>query len=611
MMPAASNPGAGNADVANADLAERVRAEQIRMVYLHSPTTSGGSLVAGAFLIAVMWDAVPHATLLAWGAALAVYQAFRIYGYRRYLAANPDVSQSRSWGRQYILNTTIAGCLWGSTGFLFYVPDSTISQLYLCLILFGVASLTIPTLSLFAPAFYPLVVLVLVPFIVRSLATGQREQIALAVPLVIALVMSITFGRKINRLIDGSIRHGFENQALIEIAEHARREAERSSRAKSQFLATMSHELRTPLNAIIGYSELMTQQPARFATESARDPLERILRAGRHLLNLINELLDLAKIEAGRSSFAYVDVDVAALVRDVADTMQSLAEQNGNTVSVVCPVALPPLRTDPKRLMQVVLNLLSNACKFTERGRVEVSITPVQADGQKWIDVAVADTGIGMSPEQTERLFEEFFQGDAATQRKYGGTGLGLAISRRICRAMGGDLTVVSEPGRGSTFTARLPEHPTPSAAPPEPKPALPVAAAKAPTPRTGVVLVIDDDREARELIVDRLSDHGFATATAADGMEGLQRARELKPAAITLDIEMPRLNGWSVLAALKEDSELCVVPVIVIAALGSELKKGFALGAAACLTKPVDQDALADTLDRLTARGRAPPDHH
>jgi CheY-like chemotaxis protein len=299
---------------------------------------------------------------------------------------------------------------------------------------------------------------------------------------------------------------------------------------------------------------------------------------------------------------------LAALVRDAVDTVQSLADQNGNTISVSCPDALAPLNTDPKRFLQVVLNLLSNACKFTERGRVEVSITPVQADGRKWIDVAVTDTGIGMSHEQTERLFEEFFQGDAAAQRKYGGTGLGLAISRRICRAMGRDLTVVSELGKGSTFTARFPEHPSPSAAPPAPVPGPAVVATKPPAPRTGVVLVIDDDREARELIVDRLTHRGFPTATAADGIEGLQRARELKPAAITLDIAMPGLNGWSVLAALKEDSELCVVPVIVIAALGSELKKGFALGAAACLTKPLDHDTLADTLDHLTARDGAQP---
>ena len=276
------------------------------MVYLHSPTTSGGSLVAGAFLIVVMWDAVSHTTLLSWGA-----RAGRLSGTFASTATAgtwrpiPMRRQSRPWGRLYILATTIAGCIWGSAGLLFYVPESTLSLVYLCLVLFGVASLTIPTLSLFSPAFYPLVVLVLLPFIVRSVASGHREQIALAIPLIIALVMALTFGRKINQLIDESIRRRFENQSLIEIAERARLEAERSNRAKSRFLATMSHELRTPLNSIIGYSELMTQHPARFATESAKDPLERILRAGRHLLNLINELLDIAKIEAGKTNFVY------------------------------------------------------------------------------------------------------------------------------------------------------------------------------------------------------------------------------------------------------------------------------------------------------------------
>lgn len=608
MRRATTDTVAAQADSPNPDLAERVRAEQIRMVYLHSPTTSGGSIVAGVFLIAVMWNTVPHAVLLAWVGALAVHQAFRIFSYRRYLAANPSASESPWWGHLYIVSTTIAGCIWGSAGLLFYVPESTISLVYLCLILFGIASLTIPTLSVYAPAFYPLVVLVLLPFILRAFASGHTEQILIAVPLIIALFLAVTFGRKINRLLDESIRRGFENQALREIAERARVEAEKSSRAKSQFLATMSHELRTPLNAIIGYSELMTLHPARFSTADAKDPLERILRAGRHLLNLINDLLDMAKIEAGKTSFRYEDVDVAALVRDAIETTRSLAEQTGNTVSVRCPVALPPLRTDPKRLTQVVLNLVSNACKFTERGRVDISIAPVVADGRKWIEVAVADTGIGVGREQMERLFEDFSQADDGKQRKFGGTGLGLAISRRICRAMGGDLTVASELGKGSTFTARLPERPPLENQPPEPSPAPPVESMTLPAPMAGIVLVIDDDPASRELIVDCLARNAYATATATDALEGLRRARELVPAAITLDVVMPGYNGWSVLAALKADPELCAIPVIVIAALGSELNKGFALGAAACLTKPVGPDRLIEAINRLTGRGESRP---
>jgi signal transduction histidine kinase len=447
-------------DPAQPGLDERIRAEQIRMVYSQSPTTTGGSIVGGAFLIAIMWNVVSHTTLFVWGTALAIHQAFRIYTYRRYIAANPDVAGSRYWGRLYILATTIAGCIWGGAGILFYAPESTVAQVYLCLVLFAIAAMTMPTISMFAPAYYPLIVLLLVPFIVRSFASGDAEHIALAVPLIIVLAMSITFGRKITHWFDESIRRRFEYQYMIEMTERARLEAERSSRAKSEFLATMSHELRTPLNAIIGYSELMTQHPARFSTELAKDPLERVLRAGRHLLSLINDLLDMAKIEAGKTIFIYENVDVQAVARDVMETTRSLADQNGNTLSLVCPATLPPLRTDAKRLCQVLLNLLSNACKFTERGRVEVAIREVQADGKSFIDIAVTDTGIGLTPEQKEKLFEDFFQGHSAAQGKFAGTGLGLAISRRICRAMGGDLTVVSELGHGSTFTARLPERP-------------------------------------------------------------------------------------------------------------------------------------------------------
>ncbi len=257
-------------------------------------------------------------------------------------------------------------------------------------------------------------------------------------------------------MIDESIRRRLENQTLIEIAERARLEAERSSRARSHSLATMSHELRTPLNAIIGYSELMTQHPARFSTASAKEPLERILRAGRHLLNLINELLDLAKIEAEKKSFQYEHVDVAALVRDVVETTRSIAEQNGNTVSVDCPVALAPLRTDPKRLTQVVLNLLSNACKFTERGKIGVSIVTVQEEGRKWEDLSVTDTGIGIAPSNWKSS-SRTFPGRRGYPAKVRRDRSGLAISRRICQAMGGDLNVVSGLGKGSTFTRGFP----------------------------------------------------------------------------------------------------------------------------------------------------------
>jgi signal transduction histidine kinase len=219
----------------------------------------------------------------------------------------------------------------------------------------------------------------------------------------------------------------------------------------------MSHELRTPLNAIIGYSELMTRHPERFGTERAKDPLERILRAGRHLLNLINDLLDMAKIEAGKTSFRYEDVDVAALVRDAVETTRSLAEQTGNAVSVHAPADLPPLRTDPKRLTQVVLNLLSNACKFTERGRIDISIAPTHADDRQWLEIAVADTGVGIPEPDLPFVFERFYRAKRSRAANPGGSGLGLSIVKWIVEAHKGSVGVESVVGKGSTFTVRLP----------------------------------------------------------------------------------------------------------------------------------------------------------
>jgi signal transduction histidine kinase len=228
-----------------------------------------------------------------------------------------------------------------------------------------------------------------------------------------------------------------------------------ASQHKSQFLANMSHELRTPLNAIIGVTEMLREDAE--AAKQDLEPLDRVLGAGRHLLALINDILDLSKIEAGRMELQLEDFVLAPLIDGAVKTIEPLATKNENRVVVSCDAAIGSLHADQMRLRQALLNLMSNANKFTERGTITVHARRAQENGRDWITIAVADTGIGMTPEQMGKLFQEFSQADASTTRKYGGTGLGLAISKRFCQMMGGDITVESEPGRGSTFTIRVP----------------------------------------------------------------------------------------------------------------------------------------------------------
>ncbi len=368
-----------------------------------------------------------------------------------------------------------------------------------------------------------------------------------------------------------------------------------ASQHKSQFLANMSHELRTPMNAIIGVGEMLLEDARALGRDDEIEPLERILRAARHLLALINDILDLSKIEAGKMMLYPESFAVAPLVEEVAGTVRSLAEKNGNALEVECGSDVGTMRADLTRVRQALLNLASNAVKFTEKGRVRITARRVRDGAGEAIVFEVADTGIGMTPEQVARLFQDFTQADASTTRRYGGTGLGLAISRRFCRMMGGDITVESAPGRGSTFTIRLPaavEAAWIQRTGVEATAARPRAAAR----EARLVLVIDDDPTVRELMSRYLEREGFAVLTAASGVEGLARAREHHPRAITLDVMMPDLDGWDVLAALKGDPTLADIPVILVTIV-DERQRGYALGAAEYMVKPIDRERLASLL--------------
>jgi hypothetical protein len=374
----------------------------------------------------------------------------------------------------------------------------------------------------------------------------------------------------------------------------ARHDAEQANSAKSQFLASMSHELRTPLNAIIGYSEMLQEDATDRGDPSSIPDLQKIHSAGKHLLALINDVLDLSKIEAGKMELFLESFDVAPLVDQVATTVRPLVEKNANRLTVQCAEGVGAMHSDATRLRQVLLNLLSNASKFTDHGQITLDVARDGSD----VVFQVRDTGIGMTPDQLSRLFEAFTQAEASTAAKYGGTGLGLAISRRFCQLMGGDVGVESAAGKGSVFTVRLPAS--------GPGPAGDgVEGARARSGAGGTVLVIDDDAAARDLVSRFLEKQGLAVEVAVDGRAGLQAARDRHPDVITLDVVMPGLDGWSVLTALKSDPATADIPVVMLSMV-DERNLGFALGASEYLTKPIERDQLLRVLRRYGRAGAA-----
>ncbi len=331
--------------------------------------------------------------------------------------------------------------------------------------------------------------------------------------------------------------------------------------------------------------------------------LKHIQVAGKHLLGLINEILDLSKIEAGKMELFLEDFDVPALVRDIVATVQPLVEKNANKLDVDCADDLGEMHADLTKVRQALFNLLSNACKFTKQGTITLNVSRESVDGGRWLRFRVTDTGIGMTAEQMDKLFQAFSQADASTTRQFGGTGLGLAISRKFCQMMGGDITVESAFGEGSSFTIHLPSEvadrkvlqaPSAEEIPP---PAAPVSE-EMPT-----VLVIDDDPAVRDLMQRMLGKEGLRVVAAANGKEGLRLAKELHPDTITLDVLMPGMDGWAVLAALKGDPALADIPVVMITIV-DEKHVGYTLGVTDYLTKPIDWKRLTEILRRYRQAG-------
>lgn len=434
---------------------ERIRVEQVRSLYLHSPTTTIGSLVAGAALIAAMWEEVAHTVLGAWMLALVLHQTLRVYHYVSYMKAGPDSQREPYWRWRYLFAVTVAGVIWGSAGVLMYVPGSLAHQAMLTLILFGIATVSMISLTAYAPAFHILIPLLLLPVLVRMLLDPGPAHIYLAIPGIIVFAVVLSFGRTVNRISTESLEKRFENLDLVQnlrrqtaIAEAARMEAEAANRSKTQFFAAASHDLRQPLHAMGLFATALHEK---VKDRHVVDLVDSISDSVAALEGLFNELLDVSKIDAGVIKPSIATFRVGELLHRLATECDAECREKGLRLRIAPTRRFA--RSDPVLVERILRNLISNAIRYTARGGVLV--------GCRWragtVRIEVWDTGPGIPAEEHERIFEEFYQLDNAGRTSKKGLGLGLSIVRRLCNLLGAPIDVKSQPGSGTVFGIELP----------------------------------------------------------------------------------------------------------------------------------------------------------
>ncbi len=580
----------------------RVRIDQVRTVYLHSPTTTIGSLVAGVALVAVMWNHVSHAVLIGWLLALCAHQALRVHHYRSYLRAGAEGQQSERWGRLYIMAAATAGLIWGSAGVLMFVPDSLAHQAMLVLILFGIATVSTGSLSAFGPAFYALIFLTLLPIIVRMLLDPGPARIYLAIPGIIVFFVVLSFGRTVGRIIAESKKRRFENVDLIAelrsqkaIAEQARQEAETANRSKTQFFAAASHDLRQPLHALGLFAAALH--------EKIKDPevlntVRSINASVAALEGLFNELLDIAKIDSGVIKPNLSHFALESVFGRLREEFSAEAAAKDLRLSVDGGARM--VKSDALLLERILRNLLSNAIRYTSSGEVALSARP--ADGK--LRIEVRDTGVGIRPEDQQRIFEEFFQLGNPGRTSKKGLGLGLSIVKRLCGLLGYELRLISEIGKGSTFSFDVP----PGTAP-EPHRDAP-AAARDRTDLSGKLIVVIDDEaaivEGMKMLLSGWGVEVMGSLTGDDVVEAVH-ARERMPDLIIADYRLSDgAVGTDVIERLRRELDPEIPAILVTGSTAPERVAEADASRYDLLLKPVQPEKLRTLIDARLRRTSA-----